>query len=256
MVSVNMMLVPDLRQAPPEATARAVAACEKMSQRNSLPHLYEEFEIEDRKELDDAILEMLGIEHPDEREPIRDRLYRDVEDLQKSIRDREVIAQQDRRRSSRTTISSPQDIADELWSEHQTALDLLQFPEDFVPRPNEGDSFDLPSGEVQIGTAMMDQDNLLKAGTVRVGGRNGEVLDVGTVSRSRFLEALSACHRYGLVRLPNDKICEDAVNNFNQYRNELADRCIQLAQRRTPEQQRQRTVANALLRKALQWRKG
>ena len=254
-IDVNAMLVPDIRQADKETAARAIAACKQMSGRTSLRYLYEEFELDDRQELDDATLNMLGIKDPDERATLRKRLYSDITTLQNSTRDREIIAQQDRRHSSRTNISSPQDIADELWSEHQPALQLLQFPEDFVPRLNEGDSFDLPPGEVEIGTAMMDQDNLLKAGTVRVGGRNGEVLDAGTVSRSRFLEALSACHRSGLIRLPNDKICEDAVNNFNQYRNELEDRCIQLAQRRTPEQQRQRTVANALLRKALQWRK-
>ena len=61
---------------------------------------------------------------------------------------------------------------------------------------------------------------------MRVGGRNGEVLDAGTVSRCMFLEALSACHRSGAVRLPDDKTCEDAVNNFSQYRKELEEKCI------------------------------
>ena len=134
-------------------------------------------------------------------------------------------------------------------------MDLLEFPRDFVARANEGTFFDLPPGEVQVGTAMMERGNLLRAGTVRVGGRNGEVLDVGTVSRSMFLEALSACHRSGPVRLPNDDTCEDAVNNFNQYRKELEERCGKLAQQRTPDQQRQKRVSDILLRKALQWRK-
>ena len=254
-VDAKMMLVPDIRRADPETAARAVAACRQMTGRDSLRHLYEEFELEDRRELDDATLQMLGIEDPETRTYLRERLYQDITDLQKSTRDREIIAQQDRRRSSRTTTSSPQDIADELWSEHQDALDLLEFPGDFITRPNEGVLFDLPPGEVQVGTAMMEQDNLLRAGTVRVGGRNGEVLDVGTVSRSMFLEALSACHRSGQVRLPDDNACEDAVNNFSQYRKELEDKCVQLAQQRTPDQQRQRTVASALFRKALQWRK-
>ena len=254
-VDAKMMLVPDIRRADPETAARAVAACRQMTGRDSLRHLYEEFELEDRRELDDATLEMLGIDDPETRSFLRERLYQDITNLQKSTRDREIIAQQDRRRSSRTTTSSPQEIADELWSEHQSALDLLEFPEDFVTRPNEGVLFDLPPGEVQVGTAMMEQDNLLRAGTVRVGGRNGEVLDVGTVSRSMFLEALSACHRSGQVRLPDDNTCEDAVNNFSQYRKELEDKCVQLAQQRTPDQHRQRTVASALLRKALQWRK-
>ena len=198
---------------------------------------------------------MLGIEDPHERETLRDKLYRDVEELQKSIREREVIAQQDKRHSSRTTIPSPQEIAEELWSEYQSILDLLQFPEDFVSRINAGDTIDLPPGEVEVGTAMLDQDNLLRTGTVRVGGQDGEVIDVGTVARSRFVKSLSICHRSGQVRLPSDEICELAVASFNQYQHELEERCSQLAQQRTQDQQRQKRVSNVLLSKGLQWRK-
>ena len=254
-VDVNMMLVPDIRKASPKAANRAVAACELMSRRNARRYLYEEFTLDDRRELDDATLEILGIKDPDERAALRDRLYQDVTDMQQSIRDREIIAQRDRRRSARRGTAIPQDIADELWSEHESSLDLLQFPEDFVARSNEGELFDLPSGEVEVGAAMMDADGLLSAGKIRVGGRHGEVIDVASVSRARFLEALSLCHRTGQVRLPGDDTCNDAVSNFGQYRSELQDRCSELARQRTTDQSRQRTIVNALLRKALQWRR-
>ena len=112
---------------------------------------------------------------PDERAALRDRIYRDVTDMQQSIRDREIIAQRDRRRSARRGTTTPQDIADELWTEHESSLNLLQFPEDFLTRSNEGALFDLPSGEVEVGEAMMDTGDLLKVGTIRVGGRYGEV---------------------------------------------------------------------------------
>ena len=253
-IDVNAMLVPDVRRASPEAAARAVAACERMSRRNAKRYLYDEFTLDDRRELDDATLEILGIENPDERMALRDRLYRDVTDLQQATRKREVIAQRDRARSNRRAAATPQYVADELWYEHESDLDLLQFPEDFVTRSNEGDIFDLPSGEVEVGTALMDIGNLLKVGTIRVGGRDGEVIDVGSVSRSRFLEALSLCHRTGQVRLPSEQVCDDAVSSFAQYRQDLRDRCSQLAQLRTPDQRRQRAIIDALLRKALQWR--
>ena len=254
-VDVNMMLVPDIRKAPPEAAERAVAACKRMSRRNGRRYLYEEFTLDDRRELDDATLEILGVEDLDERAALRDRIYRDVTDMQQSIRDREIIAQRDRRRSARRGTTTPQDIADELWAEHESSLDLLQFPEDFVQRRNEGDLFDLPSGEVEVGEAMMDAGGLLRVGTIRVGGRDGEVIDVGNVSRARFLEALSLCHRDGQVRLPTDDLCDDAVSSFGQYRSELQDRCSELARQRATDQRRQRVIVNALLRKALQWRR-
>jgi hypothetical protein len=103
---------------------------------------------------------------------------------------------------------------------------------------------------------MIDEGNLLRAGTIRVGGQAGEVIDVGTVSQARFLEALSLCHHSGLVRLPNDGVCEEAVNTFAQYRQDMEDQCRELARARTPDDQRQRGVVNALMRKVLQWRRG
>ena len=252
-VDVNMTLVPDVRKASSEAAARAVDACERMARRNAKRYLYEEFSLDDRRDLDDATLEILGIEDTDERTGLRDRIYRDVTDLQQAIREREIIAQRDRLRSSRRAASTPQDIANELWFEHEASLNLLQFPEDFVTRPNEGDAFDLPSGEVEVGGALIDIGGLLKVGKIRVGGPDGEMMDVGSVSRGRFLEALSMCHRAGHVRLPADDVCDDAVSRFDLYRQELRNLCSQLAQQRTSDQRRQRAIVNALLRRALQW---
>ena len=252
-ISVNKMLVPDIRRASPATVERAVAACESMSRRHAKRYLYEEFALDDRRDLDDATLEILGIEDADERAALRDRLYNDVTELQQAIRKREIIAQRDRRNASRRGDLTPQAIAAELWTEHNSSLNLLQFPEDFVGHLDEWDTLDLPSGGVEAGEAMVDVGGLLRAGTIRVGGRDGEVIDVGSVSRARFLEALSLCHREGQVRLPPDEVCDDAIRSFEEYRQELRGRCAQLAEQRTSNQGRQRTIVEALLRKALQW---
>ena len=66
-VDVNMMLIPDIRKASPEAAARAVAACKRMSHRSARRYLYEEFTLDDRRDLDDATLEILGLEEPEEK---------------------------------------------------------------------------------------------------------------------------------------------------------------------------------------------
>ena len=251
-IDVRMMLVPDIRRASPHAVNRAIFACEQISGRDAFRYLHEEFSLEDRRELDDATLEILGIEDPDVRMTLRDRLYRDVTDLQQAIRERELVAQRDRRRSQRAA-SSPQAIAEELWSEHEATLNLLQFPEDFVTTAGDGTLFDLPAGEVQVGEALFGSEHLLKAGTVRVGGRDGEVIEVGTVSQALFLQALSRCHRTGQVRLPSAHACDEALGTFTTYYEELSDRCTHLASLRSADQRRQRAITNALLRKALQW---
>ena len=254
-IDVNAMLVPDIRIASPEAAARAIAACEKMSARSAERYLYDEFVLDDRRELDDATLEILGIQDPSERAETRDHIYRDLTAFQKATREREIIAQRDRRHSSRTSASSPQDIADELWAEYQPSLGLLEFPEDFVGHLNEGEWIDLPSGPVEVGRALLDQDDLLKGGTVRVGGKDGLVMDVGTMSQGQFVEALSSCHRSGRIRLPAAPVCAEAVSTFQQYCDDLRKRCSDLAKQRTSDEGRQRAVVNSLLRKALQWRK-
>ena len=252
-VDVNMMLVPDIRLASAKVAARAIAACERMSQRNAKRYLYEEFTLDDRRDLDDATLEILGIEDVDERVALRERLYRDVTELQKAIREMEIIAQLDKAKASGKGGVTPQAIAAELWTEHSPSLNLLQFPEDFIGHLDDWESFDLPSGGVEVGEAMVDVGGLLRAGTVRVGGRDGEVIDVGSVSRARFLEALSLCYREGQVRLPSDDVCNDAIRSFEEYRRELRERCAQLAEQRTSNKGRQKTIVESLLRRALQW---
>ena len=254
-VDVKMMLVPDIRRASTEAATRAIAACERMSRRNASQYLYEEFELEDRRELDDATLEILGIDDSKERTEVRDRLYRDITDMQRAIREREIIAQRDRSRSARRGSPTPQDIADDLWAEHQSSLELLQFPDDFVDRYNQGDLIVLPSGEVEVGEAMIEVDGILRAGTVRIGGGDGEVVDVGSVARARFLEILSQCHQEGRVRLPTDEVCEQAISNFNQYRTELLGRLEEFARQRTNDERRLRAIILALELKAMQWRR-
>ena len=70
-VDVNMMLVPDIRRASPDAIARAVAACERMARRTAQRYLHEEFTLDDRRELDDATLEILGMDDAEERTALR-----------------------------------------------------------------------------------------------------------------------------------------------------------------------------------------
>ena len=254
-VSVNMMLVPDVRESSTEAAQRAVAACEKMAKRNAGRYLSDEFDLDDRCELDDAVLEMLGIEDADERTALRDRLYRAMTDMHDAIRAREIIAQRDRRLANRRTSVTDLDIAEEIWAGRRTDLHLLQFPDDFLPRHYDGETFSLPDGDVEVGTAMIAMEGLLQIGTLRVGGKDGEVLQVSSHPRARYIEALSECHRSGDVRLPNDEVCDQAVSRFTQYRDELRERCSQMAVRITQNRTRQSAIVEALMRKSLQWRR-
>lgn len=253
-VDVNMMLVPDIRQAQPEVAGRAIQAAEAMSQGLSSRYLYEEFELEGRQQLDDAVLEMIGIEDPAQRANIRGRIYDAIREQYTATRQRELVAQRHRRQSQRNGAPSATDMSEDIWEEHKDSLGLLAFPEDFVHRWTGGDYFDLPDGQVEVGTAMMETGRQLRVGTIRVGGSTGHVLDLGSVEKARFLQALAECGRYGSVRVPDDRECESAYQEFTRYKQELARLFATLATQRTRDQTRQRQIVVALMRKALGWR--
>jgi type I restriction-modification system DNA methylase subunit len=253
-VDVNMMLVPDVRQASQSVGQRASAAAERMGKRLSARTLPDEFSLEDRQELDDAVLEMLGITDARERLAVRARAYAALSDLYKATRERELVAQKDRLRSKRKGQMTPAELADELWQEHHPSLNLLKFPDDFLHRASHGQPLDLPSGAVEVGTAMLETGTRLRAGTIRVGGPKGEVLDVGSVARARFAQAASLCGVYGTLRMPDDGGCEEAVQGFDAYRKDLSQQFSVLASQRTRDERKQRAIGEALMRKAMAWR--
>ncbi len=253
-VDVKMMLVPDVRlAAPPEVAARAVAAAERMAKR-ATRNLPDEFELEDRQDLDDAVLEMLGVADPEERRALRSRIYDALAELYGATRTRELIAQKDRLHSKRKGTLTAGDMADELWELEHESFQLLQFPEDFLRHPARGEPLDLPPGPVEVGTAMMETGRRLRAGTIRVGGPAEAVIEVGSVARGRYAAVMALCGHSGMIAMPEDAECDRAVATFEDYRRELEQRFETLAAQRTRDTRKQKAIVDTLLRRALAWR--
>jgi len=253
-LDVNMMLVPDPRNAAPHVTARIFDAIDRVAERLAARTLIDEFEMDDRIDLDAAVLELLGVAGADRRTALRRRIYAALSEQYASTRAREVIAQHDRPRSGRRGFS-PGEIADDIWQEVSPDLDLLEFPQDFVSRTAALTHVDLPSGGVEVGLAMTETGSHLRAGTLRVGGPTGAVLDVGSAARARFLASAAECGHYGPIDVPNDASAESAVTRFESYRRDLQARFAIAATERTRDARRQRPIAAQLMRKALTWRR-
>lgn len=254
-IDVNAMLVPDIRMASDEEAQRAVAAVEQMTKRSACRTLPEEFVLHDRQDLDDAVLEILGISDPGKRIELRSRIYAALAELYGATRERELIAQKDRSRSKRKSETTPGDMADELWDQHLGSLSLLEFPLDFVRSGPSRTSIDLPAGPVEVGTAMFDTGKRLRTGTIRVGGTDGVIIDIGSLSQARFAAAMGLCGHQGNVALPSDEQAETAVQEFERYKSELSQRFATLAKERTRDEKKQKAIAEALMRKALVWRR-
>lgn len=250
-VDINMMLVPDIRNTSPELAARAMSAAGRLGEGLSSRYLYEEFDNEHRRTLDDAVLEILGITVLEERRSLQARIYEALKQQYTATRDREKVAQQHRRKNQRTGVQSATEMAEDILEENKNELGLLAFPEGFVHSWDNSVYFDLPDGHVEVGTAMMDTGRQLKVGTIRVGGNTGQVIEVDTMEKARFIQAMAECGHYGSIRVPSDTESAKAYADFVQYKQELNEKFVPLAKQRTRDEKRQRQIVAALMRRAL-----
>jgi hypothetical protein len=213
--------------------------------------LPDEFRMEARQRLDDAALELLGIESEEERRGLRWRIYAAMEELYKATRERELVAQRDRVKAKRKGRVTAADLADDIWMGEGEGLKLMEFPHDFVGRWSGAALFDLAAGDVAVGEALMETGRHLRAGTIRIGGKGGTEHDVGSVAKAKFIEAAAVSGRYGPIRVPVEEECEAAVREFGRYCSELRVRFQELAAQRTRDGKKQKAIVEALMRRAL-----
>lgn len=252
-VDVKMTLVPDPRGLPEVLAKRAVAAAETLAKRPLARMLPEEFELADRIELDDSVLEILGIGDPYERKALLKKLYSALDEMYHATRAREVVAQKDRLRSKRKGVVTALDLAQDIWDGESPNLALQEFPADFV-RTRRGRPVGLPSGKVEVGRALMEAGGHLRAGTIRV---DGSVINVGTMAHAEFLAAAASCGAYGPIMVPDQEAdCQAAVDEFQKYCTELEAQFKALAAQRTRDTKKQKAIVEALMRMARSWRRG
>jgi len=234
---------------------RVVEGAEAVAARSLARMLPEEFELADRQELDDAVLELMGIADAEERWQLRERIYAALKEMYGATREREQVAQRDRARAARRGRNTAAEMAEDIWLAERDRVRLLEFPADFVRQWAKASVFDLPDGEVEVGEAMMTTGRHLRAGTMRVGGRTGTEHDVGGIGRARFLAAAAECGYYGPLKVPTEEEAEIAAQEFGRYRQDLRRQFRQFAAQRTRDERKQRAIVEALLRMALRWRK-
>lgn len=137
-VDVNVMLVPDLRVANERTLTKISAAFDALSKRNQFAFIPErrlremsfgkagrenelgslsdqsELDMPDRRALDDAVFELIGIKSKRERDDWLDRLYAYLRDFFEATRQKEERAIVNKNTSQRKGAVSPQDLATEI----------------------------------------------------------------------------------------------------------------------------------------------
>ena len=171
-VDVVMLEIPDPRCATEAQVHRLESALSRIQQRQ-VTHLVEkalqdchtaeevrkaasgpltlpdELLREDRRELDDAVWEVLGVKDKARRESLSDRLYREVALHFRAIRVVEVQKMEQRRRTGNSSSVSPASVASGAWAD--LAPEWKQPLAEWLERESGGARIvDIPEGRVRI----------------------------------------------------------------------------------------------------------
>jgi hypothetical protein len=201
-----------------------------------------ELALSDRQELDDAVLELLGISDANERQALRAELYAEMTKLYREIRATEKKMQKFRALTARHGRPSPQSLADEIWEafeEKPTAKAL----HDFVPASAKTESVLLPPGKATLLTNDMFNPNSLRIGSQHI--------PFGTPERAEYALQVSEDGISGKVEIPLDPvICQTALRDHRAHRDKLNELFASTAAAFTADEQMQERIVRELWRRA------
>jgi type I restriction-modification system DNA methylase subunit len=211
-IDVAMMLVPDPRLLTQRLESRLVDALTKMANR-PVQNLHDEFDLSDRQELDDAVLELLGESEPNRRCDLRCRLYEEMTKMYRGIREKELLAIENKKRMQRQRRRSPTEIADETIRELDEGL-LREFPMDFLDPTWAVQTIRLPRGQARLRAHALLDDHGIEV--------DAQHIDLGSSDRARFAKTLCDLGRFGDQPIPVDpQHCRTVLSTYSQYREQL-----------------------------------
>lgn len=208
-VDVKIMPVPDIRRATRGVAKKIRAALDAMTKRRTR-NLTDEFTDPARLALDDAVLELLGIADADERHSVRDRLYAEMTSMHRAIRDKELRAIENKKRTMRGGSPSPESMASEIWEVLDPSL-IRRFPEDFYGAEiKDADTIELHDGKAKV-VAMP----LMGKVEFEMGG---DVIELSKESRAQLALTAHTCGRRGPILIPRDAAaCAAVLSRYREY---------------------------------------
>lgn len=219
---------------PEEIATKIVDAVHKIADRAILPVL-EEVNQPDRQALDDAVLEAIGFNNPEERGKVLAELYDAVCQRVESRFERARSTQHPGEKRSRP---NPEAIAEELYKE-LTPESFKKFPEDFVPVGTKTKSMQIPDGtedferitfnRLRIGDNLMEFDNPDEVEFIQFAIQGGASASIAIPMESSLVH--------------------DAVTGYRGYLSELATNVEELASSRTQDRKLKQRIVEALRQK-------
>lgn len=203
-----------------------------------------ELDMPDRHELDDAVLELLGVPET-ERRRYRDALYVYLGEFFEATRQKEEHAIENKDATRQRRVKRPADVAleivDEIAERHPTLL--RSYEKGFLDPDAQFDTYEVPREGEPTASNTLFVPNGLTFGS----GKKQETLAVQIPEQVPLLILLAEHGQRGYVRVPHAahecKRLEDAFRAFVVERERVINTLIE---DRTGDEALQRTIRNAL----------
>ncbi|NDV20379.1 N-6 DNA methylase [Pseudodesulfovibrio sp. JC047] len=276
-IDVNMMLVPDYSKASKSSAKRIGNAFSKMKNRKAMNFLSEkrlrrmaylakgkdaelellsdecELDMADRRELDDAVLEMLGEKSKERRETLLSEIYEYVGQHYEQTRQMEEKAIANKKTAKRCTPATSLEIGTQIFEEivkNHSRL-LQKYDPDFLDRKKPFDTYELPTA----GLANPHKSLLVDHGVEFVKGKKVlKVVELKESSQVPLVILIASAGTRGLIRVPHHK--EDCKLLHKRYQQFVArrDETIQaLVEARTRDEDMQDKAFDEIRQQIVNW---
>jgi hypothetical protein len=209
-----------------------------------------ELDMADRRELDDAVLEMLGVESAARRQELLDELYAYLREFFELTRQKEEKAIVNKNKARRRGQASPTEIAAQILAEmSQSHPDLLRgYDPDFLDLTKPFDTFDFPGEGVP--QALKDTNPLLyDRGVVFLKGKK-PLANINTKipEQDPLIILLARSGIQGLVRVPHEpEECERLYQEYGDFLRRREETVRELIANRTLDEDMQEKIYAALI---------
>jgi len=271
-VDVNMMRVPDPRRADDKALERVQGAFRKLKGRKALQFLSArrmremawrqsgkeaeleklsdlcELDMTDRRELDDAVLAMLGVAPAKRRGEMIDALYGYLREFFERTRQKEEKAILNKNKARRRGKTDPAELAAQIYQELAESHGefLRRYDPDFLDKTRPFDTYEIPAEGVPVPY----RDMFVPHSVRFIKGKKTQTALLRTQSpvQDDLIVLICRSGLRGLVRVPHEENeCRRVLGAYEGFIGKRENLLRRLIEERSADEDLQRVIYDALL---------
>jgi Eco57I restriction-modification methylase len=275
-IDVNMMLVPDPRRATKAIRTKLARIYEEIKERSALQFISErrlrtkaytragkedalldlpdvcELDMNDRRKLDDAVLQILGVKPKSHRDAILDELYAYMREFFEYTREKEEKAIENKKRAKKKGPARAWEIAQQIHDELVIEYPGFQkrYDADFLNTDKDYTTFDLPSE----GSAIPLQDMIHRHPVEFIKGKKHrvDILETDSAEQCELVCFLAKQGLRGLVRIPHEeKECRRVYSEYEHFVRQRNERVRKMIEERSSDEDMQEKIYKSLVSQLL-----